>query len=320
MLVAISVLTGNVVFVAPAAAVEATLQRVELTDKRTAYSKTYDNRDGTYTFESYLEPVHYMDTSAGTWDEIDESLVETTTPQGRGFTNTANGFSLFLPETVADQPVRISGEVGTIEITPVGRPLEAEVQPALVQTSTPEPARSDTRTYSRAFASADLVYQSVARGVKETIVLDRPTQRTNFSFDMTCVGVEPSLDASGSITFTSSATGAVAYRMVAPFMVDSSEDDAGDCAYSDAVHYELRPVGTNWRLDVIADKEWINDPARSSRSRSIPPPTPPTPQAPGPNASMRTSRARIPITTTGTHLNSRSGRSRLSARGSIAPT
>ena len=255
-------LLGGVVYVAPATAAERTLPRVELADKRTSFSKTYDNRDGTYTYESYLEPVHYMDRATGMWEEIDRSLVETTTPRGVGYANKANSFSVFLPQTVADQPVCISGDGTSIEMTPVGRPLEFDVQPALPQTSTPVPMRSDTRTYSRAFAGADLIYQSVARGIKETIVLSAPTRKTKFSFDMTCAGLEPSLEALGSITFTSTATGAVAYRMITPFMVDSSENEAGDSAYSDAVHYELRRTGLTWRLDVVADTEWINDPKR----------------------------------------------------------
>ena len=36
-------------------------KKIELTDKRTETSKTYDNGDGTYKTEVHQEPIHYME-------------------------------------------------------------------------------------------------------------------------------------------------------------------------------------------------------------------------------------------------------------------
>ncbi|MHB8925679.1 MAG: DNRLRE domain-containing protein, partial [Coriobacteriia bacterium] len=232
--------------------------RRELVDKRTASSRTWDNRDGTYTYESYVEPIHFKNPASGFFEEIDSSLVETLTPEGKGYKNRRNGFAIFLPETIAEQAVSISDDLGSVRLRPKGRLGEPPVHEAYEETSVPTPMTGNSRRYERAFGGADIVYDSVARGLKETIVLRSDTGKNTFSFDLDCPGFTPSLEASGSITFTSNATGAVRFEMVPPFM----EDSAAEPAYSKAVHYELKSLGVNWRLDVVADEGWLGDPAR----------------------------------------------------------
>ncbi|MDN5364387.1 MAG: hypothetical protein PWQ91_1449, partial [Eubacteriales bacterium] len=48
---------------------------VELVEKRTATSKTYDNGDGTFTTKIYSTPVHFQEN--GLWREIDPSVKKT---------------------------------------------------------------------------------------------------------------------------------------------------------------------------------------------------------------------------------------------------
>ncbi|MCE5190430.1 MAG: DNRLRE domain-containing protein [Actinomycetia bacterium] len=257
-------LTLSTIQVAPAYASPSPMPpaRRELVDKRTQFSKTYDNRDGTFTYESYLEPIHFANNETGIFDEIDSSLEETVTSEGRGYKNRRNGFAVFLPETVAEQTVSISDDLGSIRLRPKGRLGEAPVHEAYEETSVPTPMTGNSRSYEHAFGGTDLVYESVAQGLKETIVLRSDTGKSTFSFDLDCPGFTPSLEASGSIAFTSIATGEVRFAMVPPFMEDSSKNAAGDHAYSDAVHYELRSLGVNWRLDVVADDAWLSDPER----------------------------------------------------------
>ncbi|MHB1342635.1 MAG: DNRLRE domain-containing protein, partial [Coriobacteriia bacterium] len=232
--------------------------RRELVDKRTASSRTWDNRDGTYTYESYVEPIHFKNAETGFFEEIDSSLVETVTPEGKGYKNRRNGFAVFLPETIAEQAVSISDDLGSVRLRPKGRLGEPPVHEAYEETSVPTPMTGNSRRYERAFGGADIVYDSVARGLKETIVLRSATGKNTFSFDLDCPGFTPSLEASGSITFRSLATGEVRFEMVPPYMQDSAEERA----YSNAVHYELKSLGVNWRLDVVADRQWLADPAR----------------------------------------------------------
>jgi hypothetical protein len=61
-------------FLAPAGKTkEIPFEPIEITAKRTALSKTFDNGDGTYKAVIHLAPIHYR-AEDGTWLEIDESL------------------------------------------------------------------------------------------------------------------------------------------------------------------------------------------------------------------------------------------------------
>ncbi|MDP3631088.1 MAG: DNRLRE domain-containing protein [Actinomycetota bacterium] len=254
----------SVVQVAPAAAkavAPAPVKR-ELTDERTAYSRTWDNGDGTRTYEAFLEPRHYRDPASSAWLPIDTTLDATLTPSGRALTNRSNAFRFTLPEGIADADVTIGTEEASIRLRPKGRVLEKDVFDTFDATSSAVPMDGRTRRYAKAFNGADLLYESTARGLKETIVLAAPPSHDTFSFDMTCPGLVPSLDASGGVAFTRDSTGAVLFSMLSPYMTDASVDEAGEPAYSDAVRYELTRRGVGWRLDVVADAAWLADPAR----------------------------------------------------------
>ncbi|MEA5074904.1 MAG: DNRLRE domain-containing protein, partial [Coriobacteriia bacterium] len=237
--------------------------RRELPDQRTPYSKTYDNGDGTRTLESYGEPIHYRDAASGNYEEIDTSLVATDTPHGKGLTNRANAFSLHLPDTTAAAPVVIeAGGVG-ISMTVRSRILEPEVIAAAeTAAAVPEPASSRSRRYAGAFDGADIVYDSTPRGLKETIVVNRFTGKSIFSYDLDCTGLVPSVTPTGSVSFTHEKTGREVFRMAPPFMEDSAPESNGGPAYSDAVRYELKATGGSWRLDLVADRDWMRDPLR----------------------------------------------------------
>ncbi len=184
------------------------------------------------------------------------------TASGRGRQNKANGFKLYLPDALGDAEVSIGREEASVRLRPKGRLGETEVYPAYEATGAAVPKDTKARRYGRVFGGADLLYESTPRGLKETIVLSAPSKKNTFSFDLACPGLAPSLDASGSVLFTRNSTGEVLFRMVPPFMTDSSVNGAGDSAYSDAVHYELEQKGPNWRLDVVADDAWLTDSAR----------------------------------------------------------
>lgn len=56
------------------------MKRTELADQRTANRKVFENQDHSRTVKIYLEPVHYQD-RGGNWQEMDDTLQETETPQ-----------------------------------------------------------------------------------------------------------------------------------------------------------------------------------------------------------------------------------------------
>ena len=257
-------LIAQLVYVPPARAVQPQQKPSphELADKRTVSSRTYDNGDGTYTYESYAQPVNYFDQEEGGWKHIDSSLEATMSPSGSGFKNRANAFSVFLPDRISQQAVSISSGSDGVFMRPIGRPEELDVNPAYAETSTAVTLQPNARRYAQAFGNSDLIYLSSSRGLKETIVVQKQSSKNVYSFDLDCAGVEPSLDSTGGVVLTSLSTGKVVFHIVAPYMTDSSSNELGDPDRSDKVHYALKRVGSSWRLDVVADKDWLTDPAR----------------------------------------------------------
>ncbi len=84
-------------------------EREELRVEREVYSKTFDNLDGTMTYHSGLEPLHYLDPEhpeeVGSYLDIDPTLI-----QEEGWRNEANSFPSHLPEML--------GDGGAIELGP----------------------------------------------------------------------------------------------------------------------------------------------------------------------------------------------------------
>ena len=95
-------------------------------DKRTATTKTFDNGDGTWTLESYLEPVNYVDEDTGTWLEIDSTLVTSEDTATPSMENKANTFKVKLPDTLEGSWVSITDGECAVKMRPA-----AAVAPAI---------------------------------------------------------------------------------------------------------------------------------------------------------------------------------------------
>jgi len=280
---------------------------IEDVTKRTANTRTLDNRDGTYTLEGHLAPIHYLDPATGSYEGIDSSLVATdgagiasrhgTPGTAAGFTNRSNAFSVFLPEALSPDgaPLAITAPQGALLITPAdsgagdGGPGEgqapgasssdgrlsaqARTQEGASHARRPDGSGGNALVYDGVLGpkgtGISLDYRSLARGVKETIVLDAPVDDPTFGFTLSSADLIPSLNEDGSVSFTSRADGEEVFLMPAPYMEDSSKDEAGEPARSDKVCYLLTATGHDeagapgtWRLDVVADKEWLDDASR----------------------------------------------------------
>ncbi|MBU4556873.1 MAG: DNRLRE domain-containing protein, partial [Actinobacteria bacterium] len=235
--------------------------RVELTDKRQPQSRTFELSDDTFETEVFGSPVYYRDDTTATLQPIDSSLEEVYTVRGRSLRNKANAFTVDLPMVLDESWTSIESTTGRVAWRPANRPALPEA--ALVSNSMAirdrvAPSRA---IYPGAFQGATLEYVSLPEGLKETIVLDRYIGRNVFGFDLVAEGVTPELKPDGSIGFYSKESTTPVYVMAAPFMCDSGNDKAGP-ATSRAVHYRLTEALTGWRLDVVADREWLADDSR----------------------------------------------------------
>ena len=100
-------------------------------------------------------------------------------------TNTANSLSArFDP---ANPRVTVATSDGTVGFAASGG---ASVKPVVSEDAM-------TVTYSEVWPGVDLVYEVNNNGVKESLVIRKPTDQTEFAFDMTGATLTPGADPSG---------------------------------------------------------------------------------------------------------------------------
>lgn len=154
---------------------------MEVVSKRTAFSKTFRNADGTFTDKITATPRNFR--TADGWVEIDNSLVA----EPGGLRNKSNAFSTRFRNIA--EGVRIETADGTISMAPLG--AATSVTPTV-------DATGRTASYPEAWPGVDLRYRVEATMVKEDIVFQRRPSSNEFAFSI------------GGTTVTSSADGGLA--------------------------------------------------------------------------------------------------------------
>jgi len=215
---------------------------IELPQKRTATSDTYELENGERETRVFETPVNFED-AEGDWKPIDQELESAV---GGGLTNGANSFSLHLPDKVGEGAVRVSAEGRWVSY----RYLGSATQPVEVDGS--------TATYEVPGEGPGFELDSLANGLKESIVLNDASQPSAYRFELAAsAGITPQLTEGGAVAFTDEA-GEVVAAMPAPTVGDAAGAEAG----AEAVRYELSPDEASWKLAVEIDPEWLHAPGR----------------------------------------------------------
>ncbi|MEV6345204.1 hypothetical protein [Actinoplanes sp. NPDC051851] len=125
------------------------------------------------------------------------------------------------------------------------------------------PTVTDTvATYPDVLPGTDLELQTFTEGVKETLVLASPDAGNEWVFPLRLGGLTPRMTDDGSVELVD-AGGTVLAWFPHGSMKDAKFDDrSGDMAYSSAVEMSLTEVDGQPALKVVADRAWLDDPAR----------------------------------------------------------
>lgn len=253
---------------------------MEMPALRTETRKHFRMSDGSFIAVDYNDTVHYRD-SDGNWLAIDNSMKRIETSPSAPYYETRNGNEVrqFAAALNDKLPLLfLSGDDVSIKMSPLETKsansesgIIAEVadfeksyfelseseqkeQPFSKQIETAH--LSSEIKYSGVWEKVTLQYVVHGFDVKESIVIETPTDKSDFSFSMKAEGLTPSLQEDGSISF-SDKQGTVLYRIPAPYMWDANDD------YSDEVKYELSKDENDWILTISADKEWLSSPERA---------------------------------------------------------
>lgn len=162
--------------------------KYEDTSKRTDFTSTYVNNDGTHTMEYTVRQQNYKDGS--TWKKIDNTV--TPTPQQAPAANFFQVITNNQPK--APDPVQFKGKAGSAsaEMNTLSQGLKVQLAGKTI-TMKPVGAKdvkpvkqSDTSiVYKDAWPNVDLEYELRGESVKEIIILKNKNAQTNFDFNVT---------------------------------------------------------------------------------------------------------------------------------------
>lgn len=228
-----------------------TAQRVkELVDQRTETTKHFLMSDGTYQSVIYPTPVHYEED--GKWEEINHSLVavenrlktvQTSNPISFGTTNDEPLFS------ITEGTNNLSFDLLGGEVQMPTSAAETLENPSFIDKIT------NQVVYEEVMEDTDLVYDIIPGKVKESIILNSPTEQAQYRFTITGdYTLQQNMDNSISVYEGST----LVYTIEAPFMVDA----AG--AYSDDIEVSLTSYanGNSTLLTLTPNANWLNSTER----------------------------------------------------------
>lgn len=143
----------------------------ELDEKRTPYTKTFLNEDGTKTLDFNTRQQNYKDGKE--WKSIDNTLTKTTDSRnGRtSFHGQAGKMSAALRPL--SEGVTFNADGKTITVKPIG-----------VSSVSPEQKDETTVVYKEAWPGVDLEYELRGESIKEIIVVKNKTSKTSFDFSV----------------------------------------------------------------------------------------------------------------------------------------
>ncbi|WP_414169926.1 LamG-like jellyroll fold domain-containing protein [Streptoverticillium reticulum] len=212
--------------------------------KSTATSDYFENADGSHTQRLAPAPINFRD-SDGNWQHIDTTMRKGS--DGR-LHQGANSVAVDLAPRAADPAL--------VRVTPDSRhALSYGLQgAAAVQ---PDVSGSTTR-YRQVLPDTDLVLQSGAVGLKESLVLHSARAASEWTFPLDTQGLHPVLADDGSVKLLD-ADGKASVVIPAGYAYDSRTDRvSGEHTTTHAVTYRLVESGGRTSLRMALDASWLH--------------------------------------------------------------
>jgi RHS repeat-associated protein len=219
----------------------------EIVEKRTEVSKHYELSDGTLRAEIHDGPIHYREGSQ--WKDIVTSLGPTPTPGT--FRSRATPAKVETgPQAPGEHPVRIERDGWAVGIDMLGT---VERAPVVV---------GNKARYVGVAKSADLEYEVLPGGLKETVVLSSADAPATFSFALELDGLELRRVPGGPTALFEPGAASPSLYLGELTVFDSSENAAGDPEYCTESTMSVDVIGTQTILTYTLSEQWLEDPAR----------------------------------------------------------
>lgn len=249
----------------------------EVESLRDEYEKHFLMSDGSYVAASYTEPIHKMVDDS--WVEVDNTLTldsatavaQYTTVNGISDVSFATKYQNEKLVTISDENYNISWSVKA-ETKNQNKPVVASYKDnnakAVIQNDDiscfslqeqqlmAEKSSSSVAYYDAIAEDVDLEYTVLPTRVKESIILNSPSDISTYVMNIYTENLTAKLLESKKIEFYDK-SGTVVFSMWAPYMFDSNNE------LSEDISVTLEEKGNGLYVSTITpSSQWLNDPER----------------------------------------------------------
>lgn len=234
----------------------------EIIEQRELNAKAFRMSDGSIQYVIYANNVHYKDKN-GKLQEIDNSIVldykiiDNTVYSYRNAANTITirfgdikegAFPILLESNGKAVSFAILGGTSS-EVRKLNNELE---QTVLANRVEPE----NTVIYRDIFENVDIAYTVLANGIKENIILKKPTEKNEYNFVMNLKGVKAEQQKDDLIVFKDD-HGNEVFRISDLYAIDANEVITTD------ITCKLIDTGDTIQIKVTVDKDYLLDKKRA---------------------------------------------------------
>ena len=233
----------------------------EITDDRTANTKSFMQSDGTKLIVQYKDAVHYENTD-GEFVEYDNTLTETEHQDGeKEYKATASDIDIRIAKkTNGNKLVSITKDNTTLswsfsDITKTTGKITEKITDE--DETTLEKMTSEV-VFSDVFTDTDLQYITYGDSLKENIILNGKNAPESFNIEYKYSGLTPTLSGDKKTIYLKNRDNETVFVIFAPFMSDSNGEENTD------LYYELGEIKNNqFTATLICDTEWLDDENRA---------------------------------------------------------
>jgi RHS repeat-associated protein len=217
----------------------------EITAKRERNKKFYLNSDATITAEIYAGSIHYQE--SGTWQEIDNTIIEDKSVPDLPLRNKGNDFQLRFARQFTGKNKLVSLKVQNNVV--FFSPADASKSRAEAGTS------AAAIIYRDVYPNIDFEYIADNDSLKENIIINKYSGKNSFSFIIQSPQLTPELK--GNEVYFVAKDGTEVFIIPAPFMYDQTNEE--NCNFVVSLEHQSGP---HYKLTYTADEAWLTDPDR----------------------------------------------------------
>lgn len=235
----------------------------EVVELRTETTRTIDNGDGTYTLESFQEPIFRK--NEGKLKEIQPKIKKQ--KAGKMFAGESTD-ELSTDNTLLD--IRFSPKMNKNKYAVLsykGHALTYTFKEASGENGVQKVKNTDaTYEENKIFYKEPIPGLTIRNimfddSVKEDIILSHYNGTNKYHFFIE-TDLAAKVEENGSIVFRDQNNETI-YTLPKPFMADSNiNPESAEAVQSDDVHYELNKEKKGYAFTVVADEKWLKDSSR----------------------------------------------------------